>query len=278
MPAREQIEQERVEIGGIETFVRRSPGEGAPTLFVHGNPTNSDEWLPFLERLEGPGVALDLPNFGRSGRPSRDRFDAGMHAYADFLGAAIDQLCPGELQLVVHDWGAIALQPMQRRAERLRRLVVINAVPLLAGYRWHWVGRIWRRRGLGELANAAITRSALALGLRQARPGFAPMPADFVESIWRYFDRDTRRAVLCLYRSADPGALEAAGAHLERLACPALVIWGRRDPYIGAEFGDDYAARLPQAALELVPEAGHWPWIDRPELLERTAAFLADGR
>ena len=35
----------------------------------------------------------------------------------------------------------------------------INVVPLLPGYRWHWVAQIWRRRGLGELANATTTKS-----------------------------------------------------------------------------------------------------------------------
>lgn len=268
------ITEERVEIDGIRTFVRRRSGSGVPTVFVHGVPTHSADWLPFLKRIEGPGLAIDLPNFGHSERLGRGRFDASMHAYADFVGAAIDALCPDGFNLVVHDWGGIALASAQRRAERLRRLVVINAVPLLPGYRWHWLARLWRRRGVGELLNATATRPTTALLLRLARPGRRPMPAEFVEMVWSCWDRKMWRALLRLYRSADPAALEAAGAHLDRLRCPALVVWGRGGPYIPEEFGEAYAARLAEAELVALDDAGHWPWIDRPELIGRVTEFL----
>ena len=50
-----------------------------------------------------------------------------------------------EYSLVVHDWGVVGLIAALRRPQQVRRLVVINAVPLLPGYRWHWVARcVWR--------------------------------------------------------------------------------------------------------------------------------------
>lgn len=277
MSVRDPIRSERRPIAGIETFVRYKAGAGTPTLFVHGNPTHSADWLPFLTALEGPGIALDLPNFGRSERPDRGSFDAGMHAYAEFLDAAMDELVPERFNLVVHDWGGVALHPAQRRPERVAGLVVINAVPMLAGYRWHWVARLWRRRGVGWFVNATRTRFGTALILRQARAGYKPMPSEFVDMVWESWDRGTSNAILSLYRSADPPALEAAGAHLERLRCPALVVWGGRDPYIPPEFGDAYAARLPNAEVVALEDAGHWPWLDRPEVVERVTAFLGAG-
>lgn len=269
------ITEETVEVDGIQTFLRRTRGTGAPTVFVHGNPTNSADWLPFLRELEGPAIALDLPNFGRSERLEPARFGAGMDAYADFLGAALDQLVPDRFNLVVHDWGGIALQPAQRRSDRLGCLVVINAVPLLPGYRWHFLGRLWRRRGVGELFNATASRAATAQLLRPARPGLKPMPREFVDMIWSGWDAGMRRAMLRLYRSADPGALEAAGAHLGSITAPALVVWGQADPYIGGEFGRRYAAALPGSELLELDDAGHWPWIDRPDVIARVTGFLA---
>lgn len=274
MASERSVAGSTTEIAGIETYVRRTEGEGVPTLLVHGNPTHSADWSPFLDALPGPGIALDLPSFGRSQRPHPSRFDASMHSYAEFLGAAIDQLAPERYNLVVHDWGAIALHPAQRRSERLRRLVVINAVPLLAGYRWHWLGRLWRTPLLGELFVAGASRRGVDVLLRQARPGHEPMPEEFIEMIWSCWDRDTGRAVLRLYRSADPPLLEAAGARLAELRCPSLVVWGQEDPYIGPAMGRGYAARLGSAELVEVAGAGHWPWLDRPELVPRVAAFL----
>ncbi len=83
--------------------------------------------------------------------------------------------------------------------------------------------------------------------------------------------------MLELYRSAPPEALEAAGSRLGLISCPALVVWGARDPYLPIEFGREYARRLPGAKLVELADAGHWPWIDRPDVIEEVTAFLASA-
>lgn len=267
-----RIEEATVDVDGVEVFYRRVAGEGPPAVFVHGNPTSSEDWIPFLERTRRPALALDLPGWGRSERPRA--FDYSMLGLAGLFGRFLDALEVREHELVVHDWGALALIAAQRDPARVRRLVIINAVPLLAGYRWHWVARIWRRRGLGELWNATATRASFAIGLRQARADRGPMPRAFVDAIWRHWGPGTKRAILGLYRSADPSVLAAAGERLGTLDCPALVLWGERDPYLPSRFGAGYAQRLPNAELVAVPDAGHWPWIERPDLVQRVVSFL----
>jgi len=269
-----EITERTIEVDGIEVFLRETEGEGPPTVFVHGNPTHSEDWLPFLEQIEGPAIAFDLPGFGRSARPDPIVFDHTLGAYANFVERLLDQLAPDGYALVVHDWGGLALIPAQRHPDRVKRLVIFNAVPLLPGFRWHWIARIWRRRGLGELFNATSTRAATALVLRQARAGYKPMPPGFVDMVWDHMDAGTRRAVLALYRSADPERLAAAGSRLGELRCPALVAWAADDPYISDEFGRAYAKALPNAELLELDRAGHWPWIDRPELVDRVVGFL----
>ena len=61
-----------------------------------------------------------------------------------------------------------------------------------------------------------------------------------------------------------------------QLTAPTLVIWGEQDPYIPTKFGALYSETLPNARLELLPDAGHWPWIDRPDVIDMTASVLAD--
>ena len=268
------ISERTVVIDGIEVFLRERPGAGTPTVFVHGNPTSSFDWLPFLERLEGPALAFDLPGFGRSARPDPSAFDHSMGAYADLIEALLDELAPAGYCLVVHDWGGVALAAAQRHPERVERLVVINAVPLSSSYRWHWLARLWRRRGVGEAFNAATSRFAVAQLTRLARPGRRPMPRWWIDEVWSTWDAGTRRAILGLYRSADPAVLAAAGAELDRLTCRSLIIWGTADPYIGVEQGRWYASVLADAELAEIGGAGHWPWIDRPEVIERVCGFL----
>jgi pimeloyl-ACP methyl ester carboxylesterase len=236
------------------------PG-GAPVLYLHGVPTSSDLWLPFLERTGG--LAPDLPGFGRSGK--RGDGDFTIEGYARFVGAFLDLTGTDRVRLVVHDWGAAGLVWAQRHPERVERLVVIDGVPLLPGYRWHPLARAWRTRALGEFAIGLTTRFAMR----------RLMPRDLADTQWPHFDQGTQRAILRLYRTSPEERLAQAGADLHRIGAPALVLHGERDPFVPARFADDYAAALgPGARAERVPGAGHWPWYDRPEVVDRVATFL----
>ena len=270
-----KIEELTLVVDGIEVFCRRVAGEGPPSVYVHGNPTHSEDWIPFMRR-GGAAVAVDLPGWGRSARPDPNRFDYTMRGLDAFLERCLEELGVGRRKLVVHDWGALALIGAQRRPELVERLVVINAVPLLPGYRWHWVARLWRRRGIGEALMATNSRPAVALGLRDARGDRGAMPREFVDMVWEHWDRGTSRAILRLYRDGDPGRLAEAGRDLERLDCPALVVWGERERYLPIRFGRLYSERLRAAEFHAVAGAGHWPWLEDPALIDRISAFLAE--
>jgi len=234
---------------------------GAPVLYLHGVPTSSDIWPAFLKRTGG--LAPDLPGFGRSGK--RGDLDFTLEGYARFVDEFLRLVHVDRVRLVVHDWGAAGLVWAQANPERVERLVVIDAVPLLPGYRWHPVARAWRTRALGELVMGATTRFAMR----------RVMPSPLADAVWPYFDQGTQRAILRLYRTSPEARLAAAGAGLGRIAAPALVLWGERDPFVPPRFADRYAAALGDARAERVPGAGHWPWYDRPEVVDRVAAFLA---
>jgi len=268
------VQEHTGEIADIPVFWRSAPTDGTPILWLHGVPTSSDLWLPFLERIGG--VAPDLPGFGRSAK--RGDWDYSIRGYRAYLDAFLDHLAIDRYRLVVHDWGAVGLALAQAAPERVERLVIFNSVPLLPGYRWHWVARIWRRRGLGELAMGATTRWGFHRALRDVRGTGAPFPPDLAQAAWEHFDQGTQRAILRLYRSADPEVLADAGRELSRITAPALVVWGERDAYVYPKFANAYASAFRNAEVRLVPDAGHWPWLDRPELVEAVGRFLSSGR
>jgi pimeloyl-ACP methyl ester carboxylesterase len=275
-PRMARIEESSIDVDGVATFYRRTEGDGVPTVFVHGNPTSSSDWVGFMEQLDGPAIAPDVPGWGRSERPGG--FDYTMDGLATHVERFLEAAGVGEHNLVVHDWGSVALIAAQRDPSRVRRLVVINAVPLFEGYRWHWVARIWRRRVAGELFNLTANRPAVERVLRQASGDRGPMPKEFVDEIWRHRQRGTGRPTLELYRSADPNRLAAAGRGLGDLRGPALVVWGLRDPYLGAELGRGFEKLLGNAALVEVPHGGHWPWIDRHDVVGTVTGFLQAGK
>ncbi len=274
LPVSAAIEESELRVDGVRVFYRRVAGAGTPTVYCHGNPTHSGDWVPFLER-GGAAIAIDMPGWGRSDRPDPARFDYSMYGLSAFLERCLEELGVERRKLVVHDWGALALIGAQRRPELVERLVVTDAVPFLPGYRWHWIAQLWRRRPLGELLNRTTTRSGFELLMRQASGDRRPMPREFTEMIWKHWDSGTQQAVLALYRHADPDRLALAGGDLGKLSCPSLVLWGERDPYLPTRFAEAYAAVLPDSELEIVPGAGHWPWIDDARCLDRIHDFVS---
>ena len=82
-------------------------GDGAPIVFLHGNPTSSYLWrniIPYVQPL-GRCLAPDLVGMGQSAKSPR-----GAYRYADhirYLDAWFDALgLTRNLTMVVHDWGA----------------------------------------------------------------------------------------------------------------------------------------------------------------------------
>jgi pimeloyl-ACP methyl ester carboxylesterase len=52
---------------------------------------------------------------------------------------------------------------------------------------------------------------------------------------------------------------------LGRLRLPALLLWGESDRIVTPAYGASYAAAFGNGRLEIIPEAGHLPQIERPE-------------
>lgn len=230
------------------TLVSWLQDDDEPVLYVHGVPDSAELWLPFLARTGG--IALDLPGFGKSGKPAS--WPYSLEGYAAFLPAFLDHLGLDRVRLVVHDWGAVALT----LGPRIERLVAIDALPLLPGHRWPWFARLWRTPVVGELA-MGFTGPRL---LRRV----AGLTPEHAEQVLRHFDHGTQRAILRLYRSA-----RAHEVALDAVTAPALVVWGERDPHLDPAWAGRIAAALGgESRVEIVQEAGHWPWLDRPEIVQ----------
>ncbi len=267
-----QVAEYTIDLAGAPVFYRGGESTSVAPLYLHGSPTSSDDWTELLERTGG--IAPDLVGFGRSSKAANLEYT--LSGLANFVVALLDRLEIETVSLVAHDWGAGAgLVFAQRHPERVERLVLVDALPLLDGFRWRGLPRWWRMPGVGELLMGSVTRRRLARALRGACVEQAALSDARLDAIWQQFDQGTQRAILRLHRSTDEQQLVGAGASLERLDMPALVVWGERDPWLPASLSERYARRLPQAELLRVPGAGHWPWLERPEVADQIADFVA---
>jgi len=267
------VDEHTIEIAGASVFYRRVPAREIEVLYLHSVPTSSDDWAALLE-MSG-GVAPDLPGFGRTSKAGN--LDYALPAYALFVERFLDALGVHQVAIVGHGWGAaIGLIFAQRHPDRVMRLALVNAIPLLEGFEWPAIARWWRRPVVGELVMGSVNRWLLARTLRHGSARPEAWPDARVNAAWDQFDQGTQRAILRLQRSVDEPALAAAGAGLDALMQPALVVWGDRDPWLAPAFADAYGRRLPHATVEHIAGAGHWPWLDEPAVAERLASFAAD--
>ncbi|GAA1179245.1 haloalkane dehalogenase [Kitasatospora gansuensis] len=110
------------------TIFHRERGAGAPTVFLHGNPTSSHLWRHVLPAVGGAGrlLAPDLIGMGESGKPDI------AYTFADqarYLDAWFDALDLEEVVLVGHDWGgALAFDWAARHPGRVRGIAFTETI------------------------------------------------------------------------------------------------------------------------------------------------------
>jgi pimeloyl-ACP methyl ester carboxylesterase len=264
-----RVDEHTIELAGSPVFYRRAPASGIAPLYLHGIPTSSDDWVAVLERTGG--IAPDLTGFGRSGKGGHLEYTlAGL---AERLEQLLDHLEIPAVTLVGHEWGAlVGLTLALRGATRVERIVLVNPLPLSQSAASPGTRRLWRTKALGELAMGAATKWLLKRELKRGstRPD-ETWPKARMDQLWEQFDQGTQRAILRLHRATDDAALTELRDQIATLKQPALILWGDRDPWFPATTAEAYATALPSATVEHLPNAGHWPWLDDADALDRLA-------
>lgn len=244
-------------------------------VFVHGNPGSSLDWLGLLRAAPAGArvVAADLLGFGEADKPYD--FPYSLEASTPLFNRALDELGIDRAHLVVHDLGGVvALEAAIARPSRLASAVLINS-GVLIGYTDHKYAQRWKQPVQGEATMQATTREVFVNSIQNDAP--RPMPREFLDRNYDYYDRPMRCAVLKAYRSAtDVSAIgERQAAALRPLDRPALVIWGDSDPYVPADIAPRQRQAFPRAAVHLIENSGHWPFVDEEQrVVELMRGFL----
>jgi pimeloyl-ACP methyl ester carboxylesterase len=59
------------------------------------------------------------------------------------------------------------------------------------------------------------------------------------------------------------------------ITAPTLIVWGAKYPYLDATFAHAYAQAVGgRTDVEIVEDAGHWPWYEKPLVVDQVASFL----
>lgn len=256
-------------------------GDGQPLVLLHGSGPSALLFLPLLERLKGVrAIAVDRPGFGLS-----DPVDQPQKPYraaaVEFLTAILDGLGLAETALLGNSMGGTwALWWALANPERVRRLVLLGAPPLLPGTRVPPPMLAVATPTIGPPplmpppSRETVVQSMSVMGEGDTIVNYP----DHIEAmIAAGRDRLASGTSLAELRAAiAPSGWQSALAvrpeELQELKVPTLLIWGEHDPLGGADVARRAAGAIPGAQLEVL-SAGHAPWLSHPD---RVGTLVSD--
>jgi pimeloyl-ACP methyl ester carboxylesterase len=255
-------------------------GHGPPVVFVHGASSNGASWAPLVARLDGfRCIVLDRPGCGLSEPLATSFRDVDeLNVFADaLLVDVLDALELDRAHVVATSFGGYyALRASAAHAARIDRVVELGWTVGAPAARMPFAMRVASVPVVGRALAAAPPTArtvrmifrGLGLGPALEAGRVAPEVLDCYLALLR--DTDTMRNELRAgprligpLRGMDEQALLPANL-LARIDTPVYFLWGANDPLGGADIARRFTARLANAELELVPEAGHAVWIDDP--------------
>jgi pimeloyl-ACP methyl ester carboxylesterase len=229
-------------------------GSGPPVLFLHGA-NGFPQWLPFFDML---AKRCDVwipehPGFGTSDNPSwmRNVGDLAMY-YLDFL----DGLGVGKVHIVGHSLGGwTAAELAVRNCAHVASLTLlapagvrVKGIPSGDVFIWapdEAVRNVYYDQSIAERILAMPVSDEMAdimLTNRFASAKFGWEPRWYNPALERW---------------------------LHRITVPTLVIWGADDKLFPKDYAARWGERIPHAAVEIIPQCGHVPLVEKAEVTAR---------
>jgi pimeloyl-ACP methyl ester carboxylesterase len=270
-----------VEVGSGRRVHAIEAGDGQPLVLLHGSGPTALLFLPLLERLTGVrAIAVDRPGFGLS-EPSERTPEAYREAAIDSLTGILDGLGLATTALLGNSMGGTwALWYALARHDRVSRLVLLGAPPLLPGTRVPppmlavATPTVGQPPQMPPPSRDTVVQSMSVMGEADT---IVDYPDQLEALVAGGSDTLASGTSLAELRAAisptgwQPG-LAVRPEELQELTVPTLLIWGDHDPLGGADVARMTAATIPDARLEVL-SAGHAPWLGHPD---RVATMVSD--
>jgi haloalkane dehalogenase len=256
------------------TLGYRELGSGPPVLLLHGWPTSSYLWRRVIPPISkrNRALALDLPGFGASDKPTDGRYN-----FPDFeraIDGFLDGLGIETVAIAGHDLGGpVAVHWLLANRERVTHLALLNTLlyPEFDPTVFEFVKMLSepasRDRATSDEGLAEIIRLGLADDSNATEEVLAGVGAPFASD-------DDRLALARAGIGLHPDGFVEIAQGLPTLELPVRVIYGEQDRVLPdvAETFARVKRDTPQAEVTVLPGCGHFLQEEEPE---RVGAELA---
>jgi pimeloyl-ACP methyl ester carboxylesterase len=239
----------------VDTLITHyeTKGKGKTILLLHGW-ADSAAGLQNLQNdlaKKYTVIAIDLPGAGSTQPPPRPW---GLDDYAQFLQHFLQKIDAAPLHALVghSNGGAIAIRGVASGLLSSDKLVLLAS----AGIRGTDRGRLGALRLLAK-AGKIVTMPLPKAVKRRLRSGlYKQVGSDML--VAEHLQETFKKVV------TDDVRNDAA-----QLSQPTLLIYGEKDDAAPVWYGEAYRDVIPEATLEILPGAGHFVHLDRPQEVAR---------
>ncbi|WP_316810929.1 alpha/beta hydrolase [Pedobacter heparinus] len=282
-----QITNKSIKVDGIDIFYREAGDRKNPALLLlHGFPTSSVMFKNLMTVLADRFylVAPDYPGFGFSAFPDKDLFEYSFKNVSAYMNKFTDTIELNRFTIYLHDYGCpIGLRICVSNPEKIERIIVQNGNAYLEGIEpiWDEIRSYWdnpteeKKKEVYAFLSKEGTKDQYYAGLPEEHlPRVSPETwiLDW-ERMSRPGNLDVQFELNCTYKSnieLFPVFQEYFRTHQP----PALVVWGKHDPYYDVKEAHCYKRDLPNAQIHIIDGSHMVLETNFEEVLELISNFL----
>jgi pimeloyl-ACP methyl ester carboxylesterase len=239
----------RVDVDGFEVFYREAgPADAPVVLLLHGFPSSSHMFRDLIPKLADNYrlVAPDLPGFGQSAMPPRDKFKYTFDNLAKVIGRFTEEIGLSKFAVYIFDYGApIGLRVAMKFPERITAIISQNGNAYVEGLSdgWNPIQKYWQspttenREAIRQFLAPGTTKWQYTHGVNDA----SKVSPDGYSLDNFYLTRpgaDEIQLDLFLDYSSNVELYTKFHEYFRKRQPPVLAVWGRNDPFflpLGAE-------------------------------------------
>ena len=255
-------------------------GSGPPMLLVHGFASCRYTFRYIIDAFCDTYTTFAIDLLGHGDSPKPKGADYSLYRQSELVRDVIDRHGLENVTLIGHSFGGgvslkVALDELTDGSSRLKNLVLIGSAsfaqkfpPFIGVLRHPILGRILPPFVPAKVGAKRALRFAYhnrdRITPEQIEGWAVPNRAKGI----RYSMRQTALQIL-------PPNLDELTAKYPSIDLPTLLIWGQQDRVVPLSIGKRLHEVLPDSQLKIVPDCGHVPQEEWPELtIDLLRSFL----
>jgi pimeloyl-ACP methyl ester carboxylesterase len=264
-----------------KVFVRSADGDGPTILLLHGYPSSSYDFRGVVRHLAGRAwLTLDFLGFGLSDKPRPHRYS--LLEQADIVQDVVAAQAPGPVVLVAHDMGTSVTTELLARDLQgalpfdLQRVVLSNGSVILSRASLRPVQKLLRGP-LGPLAARLSSGGRFTKEFGRLFSANHPLTKEEADAQWALIaNNDGHRIAHLLISYLDERERYADRWHgaVRDWPKPLSFLWALDDPVATTNVLEGLRELRPAADVVELPDVGHYPQVEVPEVFTRAALSL----